>query len=102
MQDGADPWIYKHTDGWYYFTMTTGSNITIWRSKSITGLDAGEQTVVWTPDGSGGNCRDIWAPELHYLNGKWYIYYAATTCDGNNDNHRMFVLENSNADPFSG
>lgn len=22
MQDGADPWVYKHTDGFYYFTKT--------------------------------------------------------------------------------
>ena len=31
-----------------------------------------------------------------------YVYFTATTCDRDNDNHRMFVLENTNADPFNG
>mgnify|MGYP001062268771 FL=1 len=31
-----------------------------------------------------------------------YIYFTATTCDDNIANHRMFVLENTNADPFQG
>ena len=33
---------------------------------------------------------------------KRYAYFAASTCDRNNDNHRMFVLENTNPDPFNG
>jgi GH43 family beta-xylosidase len=41
---------------------------------------------------------EIWAPELHQINGKWYIYVAAD--DGNNANHRMYVLERDNPDPF--
>ena len=31
-----------------------------------------------------------------------YVYFAATTCDDRNENHRMFVIENTNGDPFSG
>ena len=34
------------------------------------------------------------------IDGKWYIYYAAD--DGNSDNHQMYVLENTNKDPFKG
>ena len=30
------------------------------------------------------------------------MYFAARPCDRNDDDHRMFVLENTNADPFSG
>jgi GH43 family beta-xylosidase len=37
---------------------------------------------------------------LHFLRGKWYIYVAAD--DGDNANHRMYVLENPAADPFDG
>jgi GH43 family beta-xylosidase len=55
---------------------------------------------VWTYPTSGPNCNGVWAPELHYLSGKWYIYYAATTCDNNNANHRMFVLEGNSQDPL--
>ena len=43
--------------------------------------------------------KNIWAPELHFLQEKWYIYFAAD--DGQNKNHRMFVLESENDDPMS-
>ncbi|CAF3692512.1 unnamed protein product [Rotaria sp. Silwood1] len=58
-QDGADPWVYKHTNGWYYFTKTTGSDIRIWRSHTFTSMDAGECIIVWRPPNSGPACRAI-------------------------------------------
>jgi GH43 family beta-xylosidase len=56
--------------------------------------------VVWKPPAAGPNSKNVWAPELHRLQDKWYVYYAAD--DGDNANHRMFVLENDSADPFRG
>jgi GH43 family beta-xylosidase len=97
---GADPWVIRHADGHYYMTVTTGDNVTLWRSATLTGLWAGERKVVWTPPAAGPKSRNIWAPELHRLDGKWYVYYAAD--DGDNANHRMYVLENPSADPFRG
>ncbi|GGH10775.1 family 43 glycosylhydrolase [Paenibacillus segetis] len=94
MQDGADPWVYKHTDGIYYFTKTTGGDVTIWKSAQLTTIDAAPRKVITT----GGH--NIWAPELHYINGAWYIYYAMD--DGDNVNHRMYVMENTSADPTQG
>lgn len=70
-QDGADPWVYKHTDGWYYFTRTTGGNVRIWRSRSLTAMDAGESRVIWSSPNSGAACRDIWAPEIHFIKSRW-------------------------------
>jgi GH43 family beta-xylosidase len=52
---------------------------------------------VWKPPASGPYSRNIWAPELHHLRGRWYIYFAAD--DGRNENHRMFVLEGDAVDP---
>ena len=56
--------------------------------------------TVWTPPATGPYSKDIWAPEIHFLQNKWYIYFAAD--DGDNKNHRIYVLENSSADPLSG
>ncbi len=42
----------------------------------------------------------LWAPELHFLRGKWYIYFAADS--GQNETHRNWVLENGSPDPLSG
>jgi len=70
-QDGADPWVYKHTNGWYYFTRTTGGDVTIWRSRTLTSIDAGESRIVWRSPNSGEACRAVWAPELHFVQSRW-------------------------------
>ena len=101
-QHGADPWVFKHpANGLYYATKSTRVNVVIWRSSYLTTLDLGDSKVIWTPNNTTA-CRDIWAPELHLIRQKWYVYFAATTCNGDNTNHRMFVLENENDDPFQG
>jgi GH43 family beta-xylosidase len=96
---GADPWSIYH-DGYYYYTHTTGSNITLWKTRNLADLKTAEKRIVWTPPTTGPNSKEIWAPELHFLDGKWYIYYAADA--GNNTSHRLWVLENSSADPLQG
>src|SRR5690348_7985150 len=99
LPSGADPWIEEH-DGFYYYTQTTGNNLTIWKTRDIGQLRSAEKKVVWTPPASGPNSHEIWAPELHYLAGKWYIYFAAD--EGKNETHRIWVLENAASDPLQG
>jgi len=99
LPSGADPWsIYK--DGYYYYTNSTGRNITIWKTNSIAALATAEKKVVWAPPETGPYSKELWAPEIHYLQGKWYIYFAADS--GNNVDHRLYVLENKSADPLKG
>ncbi|GAB3586021.1 glycoside hydrolase family 43 protein [Hymenobacter daeguensis] len=99
LPSGADPWTIYH-DGYYYYTNTTGNNLTLWKTRSLAELKTAEKKVVWTPPATGPNSREIWAPELHYLRGKWYLYYAADA--GTNQTHRLWVLENSSPDPLQG
>ena len=95
---GADPWcIYK--DGYYYYTNTTGRDISIWKTRSIAALKTAKKKVVFTPPATGPYSKEIWAPEIHFLRGKWYIYFAADS--GSNKDHRLFVLENT-GDPITG
>jgi GH43 family beta-xylosidase len=57
---------------------------------------------VWTPPRNTSYSKELWAPELHFVQGTWYIYVAAD--DGQNKNHRMIVLEgtsDSPQDPFT-
>ena len=99
LSSGPDPWVIQKDD-WYYVTHTTGKNLRLYRTKEMSDLRNAEMKTVWTPPASGMNSKQIWAPEIHFLQGKWYFYYAAD--DGINENHRMWVLENSSADPFTG
>ena len=96
---GPDPWvIYK--DGYYYYMNTMSINLTIWKTRSLANLRSAEKKAVWLPPPSGPSSHELWAPELHFMEGKWYIYFAAD--EGTNDTHRVFVLENSAADPLTG
>ncbi len=70
-QNGADPWVYKHTDGWYYMTFTTGGDVRIWRSQSFTSWDASESRSVWHLPKLGPQVSDVWAPEIHFIRSHW-------------------------------
>lgn len=99
LPSGPDPWV-TYKDGYYYYMSTTGINLTVWRTRSIADLRRAERKVVWEPPSAGPYSRDLWAPELHFLRGKWYIYFAADS--GSNQTHRLWVIENSSPDPFQG
>lgn len=94
---GADPWVLRHNDGWYYATVTTGVNVVLVRSTTISGLAGGERKVVWSAQRGG---KEIWAPAIYHIRGDWYIYVAAD--DGENAKHRLFVLQNKATGPFQG
>jgi len=102
----ADPLIYKHTDGYYYFTASVPeyNRIEIRKSKTLQGLGEAETFTAWTKHDEGEMSNLIWAPEIHFIQGKWYIYFAAAANDkvtGITFNHRMYVIENSNEDPLT-
>lgn len=100
--DGPDPWVIRH-GGYYYYTNTMGRNITLWKSKTLEGVKEAAGVPVWTPPATGPNSYEIWAPELHFLNGKWYLYYTATDKANFSDATRyVFVLENAGPDPTVG
>ncbi|GAB2775686.1 glycoside hydrolase family 43 protein [Rhabdobacter roseus] len=99
LPSGADPWMIYH-DGWYYYTHTTGRDLRLWKTRQPVELASAEHRVVWTPPDTGAYAKEIWAPELHFLQNKWYIYVAAD--DGRNENHRIWVLENPSPDPLQG
>ena len=99
LPSGADPWVIAYK-GTYFYMNTTGVNLTLWATPDITDLRHARSKVVWTPPASGPYSRDIWAPELHRLDGRWYLYFAAD--DGRNEDHRIYVLENASEDPLEG
>jgi GH43 family beta-xylosidase len=63
-------------------------------------LASADKKVIFTPPTEGPYSHDLWAPEIHFLDGKWYVYFAADA--GKNKSHRIWVLENASADPLQG
>lgn len=99
----ADPYVYRHTDGSYYFTASVPEydKIVLRRADTLLGLKDAQETVIWKRHRSGPMSKHIWAPELHYLYGKWYIYFAA----GERDDVwkiRPYVLECTGEEPMTG
>lgn len=92
---GADPWVVYH-EGWYYWCLSVEMRgVAIHRSPTLTAV--GEVVSLWFPPTTGPHRAEIWAPELHRLDGCWYVYVAAS--DGDNATHRMIVLEVEGAHP---
>ena len=92
LPSGADPFSF-YKDGFYYYTHTTGRNITIWKTTTIAALKTAPKKIIYTPPPGTSYSKQLWAPEIHFINHKWYVYFAAD--DGDNNHHLIYVLENS-------
>ena len=99
LPSGADPYSY-YKDGYYYYTNSLGNRIGLWKTKNLADLQHAQYKTIYMPPKGTQYSKDLWAPEIMYLQGKWYAYFAAD--DGDNNHHRMYVLENASADPMSG
>lgn len=97
----ADPWVIKHTDGCYYFMSTNSKCLELTKSTTLTGLATGRKKMIWSPEPEGSYSYNLWAPEIHHLDNKWYIYYTAND-GGGDESRRICVLENKEEDPLEG
>ncbi|UGQ47303.1 glycoside hydrolase family 43 protein [Massilia endophytica] len=99
----ADPQVVLQDDGNYYLAATVPEydRIELRRAASLNELGKAEPNVVWRKHGKGEMGAHIWAPELHRIGGKWYIYFTAGRADAIWE-IRLYVLENSSPDPFKG
>ncbi len=98
LRTGADPYVLKHGDK-YYYCFSAGERIWIKEFDSLGNISNDGATAVFAPPAGTEYSCNMWAPELHYIDGVWYIYFAAD--DGNNDNHRMFVLKCEEESPLN-
>ena len=100
IEQRADPYILHAPDGSFYFTASVPAydKIVLRHSRTLEGLASAKEHTVWTKHESGIMSIHIWAPELHFLNGGWYIYFAG----GDRDDVwaiRPYVLKCEGSDP---
>ncbi len=98
LDSGADPFSV-YVDGYYYYTHTMGNRVVLWKTKNLANLREAESRTIWTPPAGTMYSKNVWAPEIHYINNTWYVYVAAD--NGTNENHRMYVLQNTSANPLN-
>jgi GH43 family beta-xylosidase len=107
IEQRADPYIYKHTDGYYYFTASVPlyDRIELRRATTIAGLATAPTVDAWHKPETGPYSELVWAPELHFNDGAWYVYFAAAPSRAIKDNlfqHRMYAIRNRHANPLEG
>lgn len=114
VEQRADPWTFLGDDGYYYFTGSYPvcgtaeeekgigyDRVVLRRSKTLQGLKDAEEVTIWHTDDYADTYRYIWAPEIHQINGKWYVFFTASVSGVNPYDIRPHVLECVGKDPMS-
>jgi GH43 family beta-xylosidase len=94
--EGADPCVIRHGDKYIWCQSAGNRGVALWISDRLTSL--GTPHVVWQAPEDGPYSKEVWAPELQFIDGKFYIYVAAS--DGKNANHLAYALESEGSDPL--
>lgn len=94
--EGADPWVVKDGDRYLWCNSDGNRGISLWVSDRLSSL--GNKHMIWKAPEKGPFAKQVWAPELHRLDGRWYVYFAAS--DGENANHLAYVLGSRSEDPL--
>lgn len=100
-----DPWIVQH-QGVYYVCKAQGNGINISMSNKLTVINSTKSIWVAPKDNGSNkpwNTSHVWAPELHFIDGRWYVYYAAGRPheeSGSYKNQRTGVLRSKTSDPM--
>lgn len=86
IEERADPYVVRGENGSYYFTASYPAygnvnkgydRIILRESKTVAGLASAEEKTIWQAHASGIMAKHIWAPEMHFIGGKWYMFFAA-------------------------
>ncbi|NOY95896.1 MAG: family 43 glycosylhydrolase [Chlorobi bacterium] len=96
--DGADPWMVKQ-GGYYIYCAAVNNSIVVSKSEYMT--RKGELKKIWQAPATGWNRDCVWAPEIHFVDGHWYVYYAAGKSGPPFIYQRTGVLRSKTDDVFS-
>lgn len=99
----ADAQVFRHVDGFYYLTGSVPEydRLVIRRARTLAGLATADEAVIWRRPKEGKLGGYIWAPELHWIDGAWHMYFAAGDA-GEPFHIRTYVLRCQDRDALSG
>ncbi|GAA2709250.1 glycoside hydrolase family 43 protein [Actinoplanes palleronii] len=86
----ADPSVLR-VGGTYVAVQALNGGIAVRQASSPDALAAAPARQVWSDT---GNLGEVWAPEVHYDGGRYYVYFTA----GRGAAHRMYVISSATAD----
>ncbi len=102
VEDGEDPWVMSHDNNFYYCTVDRQKQkILVSKFADLDHMATAPLVEIWPKDHRDiPKYLEIWGPELHYIDGRWYVHFALH--DGRNGKERMYVLEGKTLDPQEG
>lgn len=99
LEQGCYPHAVRSGDHYYYtMQVRTADTVAIWQTDDLAALAKASRRNVWTQGDSAG-MGHFWSPELHRIEGRWYLYFEAD--DGNTDDHQIYVMECEGDDPMT-
>lgn len=76
LASGADPWVVRR-DSVYYYVKSHDRRIWISWSTRLSEVFTAPARAIWSAPDTGWNRTHVWAPEMHFIDGRWYVYYTA-------------------------
>lgn len=103
VEQRADPHVFAHSDGYYYLIATVPEydRIELRRAKTLGGLSKAKAKVIWRKHEHGEMAHHIWAPEIHNIDGTWYVYFTAAP-ERDKWDIRPYVLACEDKNPLTG
>ena len=86
----ADPSVIRVNSTYISVQSINDSTLAVRQASSVDGLASATATTVWSNPSA---LREVWAPEIVYDGGRYYIYFAA----GLGSAHRMHVISSTSA-----
>lgn len=106
VRNRADAQVFRHDDGWYYMTGSVPEydRLVLRRSRTLAGLATAAERVLWRHEAKGPMSGFLWAPELHKIDWRWIMYFAAGPSGGGEDVFRIrtYAVVCDGADPMTG
>lgn len=99
----ADTAIHKHTDGYYYMTASVPDykRLELRRATTLAGLGTATPTTIYQAPASGPLSGWIWAPDVKFYDGAWYLYFSASP-SSNTFDQRLYWTRTTSANPLTG
>lgn len=99
LASGADPWVVRH-DSVYYYVKSQDQRIWLSRATRLADVFTAPARAIWSAPDTGWNRTNVWAPELHFIDGRWYVYYTAGRTGPPFTSQHSGVLQSAGADPL--
>ncbi len=102
--DNADPCIvYCHKNKCYYGISTGHTTLTMYKSKNFADMfNSCESKIIYEANDADETYGFLWAPEMHFIDGKWYIYTSTHQTKENMGFKHVICLKAKTDDPFDG